>query len=184
MKHIREDAAYAEHERVINELSAKKTAIDKEINAIELKLATGSAQKPGDPVDDALQLQPGIATQHNSDADKLPVLRAQSEQIHKAIALKSEAMNGARRAASYRVFAANADVYIKHTAELLVLVDQIVELNKALVTDQKALYGMGCTDLPEVQFPNYGLSEQLAVHWRSDLNDQLQLLKHITRVTS
>ena len=185
MKSIRDDKQYLEAERVMNELAGKRDAIEKELNEVNVAaFATNREPESSDPVEEALQLEPGVKDTERQDLlERVPILRAQSDQLRKAMGVHQLKLELARREAGYRVLAQNMGSYVGHARELLDLVDALIETNKALRADFMTLWQQGAQDGPEVQFPSFGLAEQLP-YWREDLHEQIQLLNHIARVHS
>jgi hypothetical protein len=183
VKSIRDDKQYLEAERILNELSGKRDAIEKELHAINVASHAKRYEADlRDPVEQAMQLEPGIRDiegQHLND--RVPTLRDQSAQLRKAIGLHVLKTEIIRREAGNRVLANNVDSYLGNATRLLELVDELITVNKALTTDRVELYRLGVQDAPEVQFPSFGLSEQLP-YWREGLHEQVQLLNHIARV--
>ncbi len=186
MKHICEDAGYAEVSRIATELQEKKALIENDIAVIESKLANGALSNEESHIERALKLEPG----QDSDQETIEnlrkrhsTLRGQLVQVDKAIRHHSDRCHIAMRDAGYRVIAANSADYIKQGKETLKLVDQIIENNKSMREKVLKLYRRGCAEAPNIVFPAFGLSEQLPV-WRDDMREQIRRLEIITKTYS
>ena len=171
MKTIKDYPGYAEAENLLNELSAKRAGFVKELDAIEGQL--GSTLPQGDVVADALAIRPGHAEYTPGPQDRARTLRAQLYQLDRAIDAQSVKTMALRRKACGRLFAENSNTWQKLTGELVGAVDQIAAANKALALEASRLRRMGCEDMPDIAFPDFGLSEQLPT-WRDELQAQLK----------
>lgn len=182
MKSINDDVEYSESLSLINELSAKKDEVVKQINEIQLYRTSSSNEPPSDDVSYALQIEPGIEGSPRVNLDeRYQTLVNQEQTLQKAISTQYVKHEQIRRTAGYRVFASKSDKYIKLSSQLLETVDLLIALNEQLVAEQRVLHNLGATDLPEVRFPAFGMSEQLP-RWRDDLEEQVHGLKHTNRV--
>ncbi len=186
MKHINDDAEFSDVTRINNELNEKKILIEKEISEIELRLSTGIVPMDEDHIDRALRIEPGQDSDENTVEflrKRHTTLRGQLDQVAKAIRHHTDKIDIAMRNAGYRVIACNSADYIKQGKETLKLVEQIIENNKSMREKVQKLYGRGCAETPILEFPAYGLTEQLPV-WRDDMREQIRRLEIITKTYS
>ena len=171
MRTIKDYPGYAEAETTLNELAAKRTGFEKELHAIEGQL--GTTLPPGDVVADALAIKPGYSVNMPGPQDRARTLRAQLYQLDRAIDTHHVKVMALRRKACGRLFAENSTAWQKLAGELVSAVDQVAAVNKALALEASRLRRMGCEEMPDLQFPDYGLSEQLPT-WRDDLQAQVK----------
>ena len=184
MKSILDDQKYAQSQELFNDLSAKKTKIDREIDELwSILNGDQSSKQTTDPIEAALALDPGVDATPKTDAERYRTLVKQSAQLKKALDIQYTANLGIARDAGYRVFAANSANYLKHSAELLAAVDRLIELNAVLEKDQAILREKGCHDIIEIHFPSFGLTAQMPF-WRDSLDEQIRGLNYTQRVHS
>lgn len=171
MKAISDYPGYAEAEATHSALASKRSGIEKELHAVEGEL--GSTLPPGDVVADALAIKPGYSVNMPGPQDRARTLRAQLYQLDRAIDAHHVKLMALRRKACGRLFAENSTTWQKLAGELVSAVDQVAAVNKALALEASRLRRMGCEEMPDLQFPDYGLSEQLP-GWRDDLQAQVK----------
>ena len=179
MKHINEDPAFAEVCRVMNDLSAKKDAVETEIQQIEADLHASRVESAtSDPVQDALDMTVGVAESvgRKSKIDRLGVLQQQRQKLKHAMDLQSSQFDLVSRYAGYRVFSVHHSNYVKIGKELVEQVGKIMAINARLLVERKALYQRGCHDIPDILFPAGGTDDQL-VYWKRELERVITVLE-------
>ena len=181
---IQNDPEFRAAQDLLDELTAKKELVDKELADAwrEREQWPSNAVGQVGVIEHALQMKPGVEAQSSVEREEWmrrpSILQDQSYKLQLAVGAQASKVEIARTRASLRLLGTIGEDYRKRAGDVLAAVDALIAANNAARNEHRKLTGQGLSGIPEVQFPDSGMTDALST-WRESFAETVAGLNRL-----